>query len=114
MIPFYNEEGINGHYHSYDMEEGGEYDSCYTKSKLFKRDKYYYHKYLLEHGELATIEYETEKTYLIKCEKGLFWLPKKLLYKNEIYGKGKINNWKVHKCFQRTYLTEQIFITGEN
>lgn len=97
------EDGINGHYYSYDMEEGGEYGSCAAKS-TFIRDKFHYYVYLFEADEAASVKHETDKAYLIQCAKGLFWVPKKILH-----SVSTMNHWRVHKCFQRIYLAERAF-----
>jgi hypothetical protein len=93
-------EGINGNMYSEELALNGEYDSVKRKHKhhsSFHKNPGYYHIPLFEKTEDPKIVHETDKAILYKVEDGDFWVPKSLLYHGF--------NLRVHKCFQRTYLT---------
>lgn len=96
------EDGFNGFYYSEDLENIAEYPNKYKEP--FKKDKYYYHVSLFHIGENPSLKHETENAFLVQCGDKLFWVPKKLLKMDKWFKVDRIDEWKIHKSFIRTYI----------
>jgi hypothetical protein len=76
------------------------------RQSQFEKNPFYYHRKMacIVDGEII-IKHITEKAYLFKTNKGLFWCPKSLIKKN--YDDKPCESWLVHKSFKPQFIKEE-------